>query len=152
MESEPHEEGVSVEGVSEEASVEALSEGAVSEKGYRRSVATGRFVVPDSWPKWKKQCGVVRRGRPPCRRWAVVGMPTCKYHGSGGELHRQRGQLRYLAWVALGARDNLTREMPIELACRVALGMFAEYIFSENTNVSTDTQVKAALWLLDMSK
>ena len=139
------EEGVSVEDVSEEASVEA-----VSEKPYRRTAATGRLHVPKDWPKWQKRCGVVKRGRPPCRSWAVVGMPTCRFHGSGGEVNRQRGQLRYLAWIALGARDNLTREMPIELACRVALGMFAEYIFSDNTNVSVDTQVKAALWLIDM--
>lgn len=140
---EVDEEGVSVEDVSEEASVEALSE-----KPYRRTSETGRMQVPLHWPKWNKRCGVVRRGRPPCRSWAVVGMPTCRFHGSGGEVNRQRGQLRYLAWVSLGACG--LRDMPIELACRTSLGMFAEYIFSDNNNVSTDTQVKAALWLLDM--
>lgn len=133
---EVDEEGVSVEAVSEK-------------KPYRRTANTGRFIVPDTWPKWKKQCGVVYKGRPPCRSWAVVGMPTCKHHGSGGEVNRQRGQLRYLAWVSLGACG--LRDMPIELACRTSLGLFAEYIFGDSSNVSTDTQVKAALWLIDMT-
>ena len=135
----------------EDVSEEAVSEGR-SEKGYRRSVAEGRFVVPTNWPKWKVPCGVSRKGRPPCKRWAVVGMNTCKFHGSGGARNRELGQMRYLAWVVLGAPENLTKQMKIEHITRLSLATFAEYIFSDANNVSVDTQIKAALWLADTGR
>jgi hypothetical protein len=137
--------------VSGDEAVEDVPEKA-PQKGHRRSVAEGRFVVPPGWPKWKKQCGVVRRGRPPCRSWAVIGMPTCKFHGSGGARHRQYGQLRYLAWVTLGAPEGLIKGAPAEHIVKLALATFAEYIFSDSTPVSTDTQIKAALWLADTGR
>ena len=138
---------------SEEASVESLSEEAHIEapqkKPYRRTADTGRLQVPSNWPKWKKQCGVVKGGRPPCRSWAVVGMPTCRFHGSGGERYRQLGQMRYLAWVALGGPQN----MPIEQACRLTVAWLAEMITSENhPEISTDTRIKAAMWLIDSGR
>jgi len=79
-------------------------------------------------------------------------MPTCKFHGSGGVRNRQLGQMRYLAWVTLGAPETLIKGAPIEHITRLALGTFAEYIFSDKTNVSTDTQIKAALWLADTGR
>jgi hypothetical protein len=142
--------------VSGDEAVEDVPEEAVSEKApqkaSQRSVAEGRFVVPRDWPKWKKQCGVVKQGRPPCRSYAVIGMPTCKFHGSGGVRNRQLGQMRYLAWVTLGAPETLIKGAPIEHITRLALGTFAEYIFSDKNNVSTDTQIKAALWLADTGR
>lgn len=139
----------------EESAVEEASPEAVSEarpKGHRRSVAEGHMPVPHTWPKWKKQCGVVKGGRPPCRKWAVVGMPTCKFHGSGGARNRELGQLRYLAWITLGAPETQIKGAPVEQIMRLALATFAEYIFSEKNNVSTDTQIKAALWLADSGR
>lgn len=134
--------------------VEEVAQEAVPQKPHRRTVVEGRLVVPAHWPKWKKVCGVVRKGRPPCRRWAVQGMATCKFHGSGGERNRELGQLRYLAWVSLGARrDTELVTMPIEQACRLSLAMFSEYIFSDKRNESdADIQIKAALWLLDTGR
>ena len=55
-------------------------------------------------------------------QWCVVGMPTCKYHGSGGKKNKELGFLRYLCWVITGGPQN----MPVEAACRVALTVFAE--------------------------
>jgi len=141
-----------MEDLTGEEAVEEASPEAVSEKGYRRSVAEGRFVVPTNWPKWKVPCGVSRKGRPACKRWAVVGMNTCKFHGSGGARNRELGQLRYLAWVVLGAPENLTKHMKIEHITRLSLATFAEYIFSDATPVSTDTQIKAALWLANTAR
>lgn len=144
-----HENAVSVEDVSEEEAVEKPSK-----KGFRRSVAEGRFKVPPNWPSWKVRCTAVKRGRP-CRNWAVVGMPTCRFHGSGGEKNRQLGQLRYLAWVTLGAPDNLTKQMPVEHAMRLALAMYAEYIFSDkraNDEATVMKQIKAAQWLSETAR
>jgi hypothetical protein len=134
----------SVEDVSEEAHIEAPQK-----KPYRRNVNTGRLLIPSNWPKWKKQCGAVKGGRPPCRRWAVIGMPTCKFHGSGGEYNRQLGQMRYLAWVAVGG----PQDMPIEHACRLTIAWLAEMITSENhPEISVETRIKAAMWLIDSGR
>jgi hypothetical protein len=142
-----------VPSLSEESAPEETSPEAVSHKSPKKTVAEGRLVVPPHWPKWKKRCGAKKKGKPDCRSWAVVGMPTCKFHGSGGVAHRARGELRYLAWVALGAREGYSREMPIDIACRTSLAMFAEYIFSDERNeADIDTQIKAALWLIDVIK
>ena len=137
-------EEASVEDVPEEAHIEAPQK-----KPYRRTVDTGRFVIPSNWPKWKKQCGAVKGGRPPCRSWAVVGMPTCKFHGSGGARNREIGQMRYLAWIAVGGPQN----MPIEKACRLTIAWLAEMITSKNhPEISVDTRIKAAMWLIDSGR
>lgn len=138
---------------SEESAPEEVPVEAVSQKAHKRSVAEGRLVVPPHWPKWKKRCGAKKKGKPDCGSWAVVGMPTCKFHGSGGEANRARGELRYMCWIALGGRQGYSREIPIDIACRTALGAFAEYIFSDERNeADLDTQIKAALWLIDITK
>lgn len=100
-------------------------------------------MIPPHWPKWKKKCGIVKRGRPPCRNWAVIGMPTCKLHGSGGEKNRKLGQLRYLAWVIIGG----PQDMPVKLACEVSLSLFAERILKKG---DPDQQMKAAMWITKM--
>lgn len=109
-----------------------------------RSVAEGRFVVPENWPKWKKRCGAIKRGRT-CHSWAVIGMPTCKRHGSGGEKNRSLGQLRYLCWVICGG----PQDMPVEQACRVALYVYAEAVLNQGRG-TVDQQYKAALWLTQL--
>lgn len=145
-----------VDSTSEEEAVEEVPTEAVSEKprekGRQRTAAEGRMQVPSNWPKWKKQCGVVKQGRPPCRKWAVVGMPTCKFHGSGGARNRELGQLRYLAWVVLGAPEGLIKGAPVEYIMRLALATFAEYIFSDKNPVPVETQIRAALWLADSGR
>lgn len=110
-----------------------------------RSVAEGRLVVPESWPKWKKRCGIVRKGNT-CNSWAVTGMPTCKRHGSGGQKNRELGQLRYLCWIITGG----PQDMPVELACRVALAVYAEAVLNRGTG-SVEQQMKAALWLTQLT-
>lgn len=100
-------------------------------------------MVPSNWPKWKKRCLVSKKGRPPCRSWAVTGMPTCKMHGSGGEKNRKLGQLRYLAWIITGG----PQDMPVELACEVSLSLFAERILKKG---DADQQMKAAMWITNM--
>lgn len=108
-----------------------------------RSVEEGRLVVPDSWPKWNKICGVNRRhGRGPCGLHAVIGMPTCRYHGSGGERNRELGQIRYLCWIITGG----PQDVPIALACRVSLAVYAEAVLNQGKG-TVDQQLKAALWL-----
>ena len=108
----------------------------------RRSAAEGRFQVPPGWPTWKKKCGAQRQGRKPCGNWAVVGMPTCRRHGSGGAANAELGQLRYLAWVITGG----PQDMPVEHACRIALAVFAEAVLKRGEG-SVEQQYKAALWL-----
>jgi hypothetical protein len=71
-------------------------------------------------------------------------MPTCKFHGSGGEKNRQLGELRYLAWVVTGGPKN----MPVEHACRLALAVFAEMVF-KNGDANVNQRYKAAMWLVD---
>lgn len=109
-----------------------------------RSVAEGRLVVPENWPTWKKRCGTVRKGKT-CRLYAVQGMPTCRFHGSGGEKNRQLGQLRYLAWVICGG----PQDVPVEQACRIAFAVYAERVFNQGAG-SVDQQMKAALWLTSL--
>lgn len=58
-----------------------------------------------------------------------MGMPTCKFHGSGGERYRQLGQIRYLAWLIVG-NPGIVREMPAEEAARISMAVFAEWIFT----------------------
>lgn len=108
-----------------------------------RSVEEGRFVVPSNWPKWKKLCGAkLRKSERKCTRWAVIGMPTCRHHGSGGDENRKLGQLRYLCWIVVGGPQN----MPIELACRVALAVFAEMAWKRD-DANPELQFKAAQWI-----
>lgn len=111
-----------------------------------RSVAEGRFVTPPHWPKWKLKCGAIRKGKPPCGHWAVVGMPTCKFHGSGGEVNRELGQLRYLCWVITGG----PQDMPVKLACRVSLAVFAEAVLNRGTG-TPEQQMRAAMWLTTLT-
>lgn len=111
-----------------------------------RSVEEGRIQVPASWPKWNKVCGVNRRSnRGPCSLKAVIGMPTCRYHGSGGEKNRRLGQVRYLCWIICGG----PQDMPVALACRVALYVYAEAVLKKGKG-SIDQQYKAALWLTQL--
>lgn len=110
-----------------------------------RSVAEGRFQVPTNWPAWNKTCGAQRRkGRGTCALKAVVGMPTCRFHGSGGERNRQLGQLRYLAWVICGG----PQDMPIEHACRISFAVYAERVLNQGAG-TLDQQMKAAMWLTE---
>ena len=110
----------------------------------RRTTATGRLVIPPHWPKWKKRCGVTRKGKT-CKQWAVTGMPTCKTHGSGGERNRELGQLRYLAWIVTGGPQN----MPVEAACRIALAVFAEAVLNQGKGSPLE-QMKAAMMITQM--
>ena len=109
----------------------------------QRTVADGRLVIPDHWPKWSLRCNANKsRGRGPCTSWAVIGMPTCRFHGSGGEKNRSLGQLRYLAWIVVGGPQY----MPAEAYCRVALAAAFEVLIAQGKG-SLDQQLKAALWL-----
>lgn len=106
-----------------------------------RSVANGRLVVPPHWPKWKLRCHAkLRSGQ--CGNWSVCGMPTCKYHGSGGEANRRLGQIRYLCWIICGG----PQDMPVNVAARVALYVFAEAVLKQGKG-SPKEQMAAALWL-----
>jgi hypothetical protein len=107
----------------------------------RRTAATGRFRIPDDWPKWHVKCPVVRKGKP-CKAWAVTGMPTCRMHGSGGERNRQLGLIRYMCWIILGGPKNI----PVNLAATTALGVFCEAVMN-NSDANPNQQMKAALWL-----
>jgi len=109
--------------------------------GHKRTVAEGRFVVPSDWPRWKKRCGITKRGNT-CKLWAVTGMPTCRFHGSGGEVNRQLGALRYLAWVITGGPQNV----PVSHACRIAMAVFAEAVLKQGKG-SELNQMKAAMWM-----
>lgn len=113
-----------------------------------RSVAEGRFQVPTNWPAWNKTCGAKRRhGRGSCTLKAVVGMPTCRYHGSGGQRNRELGQLRYLAWIICGG----PQDMPIEHACRIALAVYAEAVLNQGKG-TLEQQMRAAMWMTSMLK
>lgn len=72
-------------------------------------------------------------------------MPTCRFHGSGGEQNRSIGQLRYFAWVVCGG----PQDMPVEAACRVAFAVYAERILKQS-GATPDQQYKAALWLTQL--
>lgn len=76
---------------------------------------------------------------------AVPGNPRCKFHGSGGQKAREMGQLRYLAWIICGG----PQDMPVELACRIALAVYAERVFNQGVG-SIDQQMKAALWMTSL--
>lgn len=103
-----------------------------------------RYDFPDSWPRWNKICEAPRRkGLGPCKRWAVIGMPTCTLHGSGGVVHQERGRMRYLAWIVTGGPQN----MPVDDACRIALAAWYEAVIA-NGKGTPDQQYKAAMWLL----
>jgi hypothetical protein len=65
-------------------------------------------------------------------------------HGSGGERNRELGMIRYMCWVITGGPQN----MPIELACTVALHVFAEAVLNQSKG-TTQQMMKAALWLTD---
>lgn len=71
-------------------------------------------------------------------------MPTCRYHGSGGERNRQLGQLRYLSWIIIGGPQNI----PVAHYARVALAAAFEVLILQGKG-SVDQQLKAALWLTD---
>lgn len=102
--------------------------------------------LPPHWPRWNKVCGVERRkNRGKCGLKAVIGMPTCRFHGSGGEKNRRLGQLRYLAWIICGGPQDL----PVEMACRIAFAVYAERVFKQGAG-SIDQQMKAALWLTQL--
>lgn len=112
-----------------------------------RSVAEGRINVPESWPKWNKICGAnLRKRSGTCGQKAVIGMPTCRFHGSGGEKNRELGQLRYLCWIICGG----PQDMPVELACRVAFAVYAEAVLNRGLG-TVDQQMKAALWLTQLT-
>lgn len=137
-------EEASVEDVSEEASPESLSEEAHIEALIQRPYRD--FHIPGNWPRWNKICGAKLRGRPgTCRQWAVVGNPRCKFHGSGGEAARMRGQIRYLCWIITGG----PQDMPVESAATVALFVFAEAVLNQGKG-SVEQQMKAAMWLTSL--
>lgn len=113
--------------------------------GRRTTAAEGHFDIPANWPKWKKKCGAKRKNSPgTCTQWAVIGMPTCKYHGSGGAHNKELGELRYLAWIVVGAQGP--QDMPIKLAVRFSLAMWAEYVLNSG-KVSVQQRMKAALFI-----
>lgn len=107
----------------------------------RRTAATGRFQVPNNWPRWHVKCPVVRKGNA-CKAWAVTGMPTCRMHGSGGERNRELGFIRYMCWVILGG----PKDMPISVAVTTSLAVFCEAVLNRAEG-TPDQQMKAALWL-----
>jgi hypothetical protein len=72
-------------------------------------------------------------------------MPTCRFHGSGGEANRSLGQLRYLAWVICGG----PQDVPVEAACRIAFAVYAERVLKQGAG-TTDQQYKAALWMTNV--
>jgi hypothetical protein len=76
--------------------------------------------------------------------WAVTGMPTCRKHGSGGKVNRELGMLRYLCWVITGG----PQDMPVKLACTVALAVFAEAVL-KNGHGTVEQQMRAAMWLTE---
>lgn len=138
-------EEASVEDVSEEASPESLSEEAHIEALIEKKLYK-HFEIPPDWPKWRKVCGAkLRKREGTCRRWAVIGNPRCKFHGSGGEVARIRGQIRYLCWIITGGPQN----MPVESASTVALFTFAEAVLSQGKGTLTQ-QMKAAMWLTSL--
>lgn len=107
---------------------------------------TKPFEIPSGWPKWNKRCGAKLRKRDlTCKRWAVIGNPRCKLHGSGGQKARELGQLRYLAWVICGG----PQDMPVEYACRIALAVYAERVFKQGAG-NVNQQMKAAMWLTSL--
>lgn len=112
--------------------------------GRRKTAAEGRFQVPSNWPKWKLKCGAKKRDGSACTRWAVVGMPTCKFHGSGGQRNAELGHMRYLAWIITGGPQN----MPVEQACMIALAVFAEHVLN-NGDAKIEQRMKAAMWLTE---
>lgn len=107
----------------------------------RRNAETGRFQVPNDWPKWKLRCGVTKRGKT-CKSWAVTGMPTCRFHGSGGERNRNLGMIRYMCWVILGG----PKDMPVKVAATTALAVFCEAVLNRAEGTPAQ-QMKAAMWL-----
>lgn len=114
--------------------------------GKKKSVAEGRFQVPPHWPPWKLRCKAhKRRSTEQCSRWAIVGMPTCKYHGSGGEVNARIGRIRYLCWVITGG----PKDMPVSAACEVALAVFAEAVLKRSEG-SVAQQMKAAMWITEL--
>lgn len=113
--------------------------------GRRKSVEEGRFNIPDEWPRWKKKCGAKRKNSPgACTQWAVIGMPTCKYHGSGGEKNKELGEIRYLCWIVCGGPQN----MPIKYAAKLAVAVWAEHVLN-NGKAGLDAQLQAAIHLVD---
>lgn len=112
----------------------------------RRNTAEGRFKIPPGWPSWKLRCTAhKKRSTEQCSRWAVVGMPTCKFHGSGGEANARIGQVRYLCWVITGG----PKDMPVAHAATVALAVFAEAVL-KRAEGTVDQQMKAAMWITDL--
>lgn len=102
--------------------------------------------IPDNWPKWKLRCGAkLRKREGTCNSWACIGMPTCKFHGSGGKKNKHLGEVRYMCWVILGGPQN----MPVELACRVALHVFSEAVLNRGEG-TLNQQMKAAMWLTNV--
>ena len=130
---------------SEEASVEDVPEEAHIEALIQRPHMK-HFDIPDHWPKWNKVCGAkLKKREGTCRRWAVVGNARCKYHGSGGDAARLRGQIRYLCWIITGG----PQDMPVEHACTVALFTFAEAVLNQGKG-TIDQQMKAAMWMTSL--
>lgn len=119
----------------------------------QRTKADGRLQIPPHWPKWKMKCTAHRKHTNktlPCRNWAVTGMPTCKYHGSGGEANRELGQIRYLAWIIVGG-PQCDRMLPAEAWARVAIATIYHMMFEQGVG-SVDQQLKAAMWLSNQTE
>lgn len=99
--------------------------------------------VPSDWPKWSKKCGAKRHhSESLCGGYAVVGMPRCRLHGCGGIRNKRLGEVRYMCWIILGGPQN----MPVELACNVALYVFSEAVLKQGKGTAAQ-QMKAAMWL-----
>lgn len=74
-----------------------------------------------------------------------MGMPTCRFHGSGGARNRELGRLRYLCWVVIGGPQN----MPVAMAAQVALSTMQEMIYKQGVG-TPEQQMRAALWLTEL--
>jgi hypothetical protein len=103
------------------------------------------FEIPKGWPSWNKTCGAKRRDGKVCMQKAIIGNPRCRFHGSGGAVNKELGQLRYLAWVITGGPQN----MPVEFACRIAFAVFAEAVLKQGKGTAQQ-QMKAAMWLTQL--
>lgn len=75
--------------------------------------------------------------------YAIRGMRTCRFHGSGGVRNAQLGLVRYLSWIIIGCPDDT----PAIYARYAALAAALEMMFNHGLG-SVDQRMRAAQWLL----
>ncbi len=73
-------------------------------------------------------------------------MPTCRFHGSGGQRGRDIGTMRYMAWIVLGGPQS--GGMPAQAVAKLAVATVLEMLW-RNGKGSAEQQIKAATWLMD---